>query len=110
MTGEPLKSLRAAVALSRTMRAQAESGDVPDLVLGMHEREILLGNVFSRLEALREQAANQMVEAWPEILGALKDFERENGLLIVALKQRRKDIVHDIARAEGHRRLSAYAV
>jgi hypothetical protein len=64
------------------------------------------------LEFMKEQAAGGGPggDVWSEVLAVLKEFGKENALLIEALKVQRRTIVRNIAEAEGHRRLSAYAV
>ncbi|HMK38013.1 MAG TPA: hypothetical protein VK569_01655 [Bacteroidota bacterium] len=112
MAHETLKSLRMAVLLSRSMKCLAERGEIPGLILQMHERDLLLANVSRLLESMHERAAagGPAEEGWPEILGVLREFEYENALLIGALKGQRRKIVRNIAEAEGHRKLAAYAV
>jgi len=112
MAYETLKTLRLAVLLSRSMRSLAERGEIPGLILQMRERDQLLANASRLLESMKQRAAagGAGEDAWPEILGVLREFENVNALLIEALKARRRTIVRNIAEAEGHRRLSAYAV
>jgi hypothetical protein len=112
MAHETLKSLTAAVILSRSMRGLAERGEIHDLVVRMHERDVLLVKVSGLLASLRKSGNEEggAGDVWTEILPVLKDFERANALLIDALKVQRRKIVRNIAEAEGRRRLSAYAV
>jgi hypothetical protein len=67
--------------------------------------------VLRSLESLQEQAIGGVLgeAVWPEIRAVLKEFEKENALLIEALKKQRGTVARNIAEAEGHRRLSAYA-
>ena len=112
MAHETLKSLRLAVLLSRSMQGLAQRGEIRGLVLQMHERDLLLTNVTRLLESMKQGApgGGPGEDVWPEILSVLKEFENENALLIESLKVQRRTIVRNIAEAEGHRRLSAYAV
>ena len=112
MASETLKLLRSAVLLSRSMHALAERGETRELVVQMHEREVLLRKALGFLEALKKQGKDGSAggDAWTEVLSVLKEFDSENGLLVEALKTQRKRIVRNIAEAEGHRRLSAYAL
>ncbi len=111
MAHETLKSIRSAVLLSRSMRSLAERGETRDLARQMHERDVLLKKVLRSLESLKRQAIGGVPggEMWPEIQNVLKEFEKENALLIEALKKQRGTVVQNIAEAEVHRRLSAYA-
>ena len=104
--------LRRAVSLSRSMQAMAERGEIGDLVVRMHERDLLLAKLPGLLASLKESGNGKGTtgDVWTDVLSGLRDFGRENTLLIEALRLRRKAIVRDIAEAEGHRRLSAYAV
>jgi hypothetical protein len=112
MAHETLTSLRTAVVLSRSMRGLAERGEIHELVVRMHERDLLVVKVPGFLASLRSSGIEEggAGDVWTEILSLLKDFERENALLIEALKVQRRKVVRNIAEAEGHRRLSAYAV
>ena len=112
MAHDMLTSLRTAVVLSRSMRGLAERGEIRELVILMHERDLLLA-AMTGVPASPGNPGNaegRAGGALTEVLSALKDFEKENQLLIEALKVRRRQIVRNIAEAEGHRRLSAYAV
>ena len=112
MAHETLTSLRSAVLLSRSMRGLAERGEFRDLILQMRERDLLLAGVFPLLASLkqRETEGAPGKDVWVEVLAVLKECEQENALLIEALKAQRRTVVRNIAEAEGHRRLSAYAV
>ncbi len=112
MEHSPLKSLRAAVLLSRSMRGLAKRGEIRELAVQMHERDLLLRKVFALFESLKsrgENAGGGTVD-WAEILSVIREFEIENALLIEGLKEQRRKTVRNIAEAESHRRLSAYAV
>jgi hypothetical protein len=110
MAHEALNSLRLAVLLSRSMRDLTERGEIRELVVQMHERDILLRKVFTLLESLksRGQGANGGTVAWSEVLSVIREFDSENALLIEGLKTQRRAVVRNIAEAESHRRLSAY--
>jgi len=110
MAHEALTSLRAAVLLSRSMRGLAERGEIRELVVRMHERELLLNGLFDLLGSLKGKSTGESAAAvaWSEVLSAVREFETENALLIEGLKVQRKTIVRNIAEAESHRRLSAY--
>jgi hypothetical protein len=94
------------------MRELAERGEIPDLVVRMHERELLLREV-SRMFKSRKRGSSAgplTAEIWSDVVSVLKEFEAENTRLIEALKKERRVIARKIAEAEGHRRLAAYAV
>jgi len=112
MAHETVTSLREAVVLSRSMCRLAERGEIRELVVCMHERDGVLVKVPGLLASLGRPAVGEegTGETWSEILPALREFERENTLLIESLKAQRRKIVRNIAEAEGHRRLSEYAV
>src|SRR5271169_2644786 len=94
MAHETLTSLRTAVVLSRSMRGLAERGEIRDLIVRMHERDLLLVKMTGLLASRKKPGDGEgsAGDVWTEILSALKDFERENALLIEALKVQRRKI------------------
>jgi hypothetical protein len=94
------------------MRELAERGEIQDLVLKMHERELILREVSRVFKARKcgSSAAQITGEIWSDVVSVLSEFEVENTRLIEVLKKERRVIARKIAEAEGHRRLAAYAV
>ena len=73
MAREPLILIREAALMSRQMRELAERGDLHELFLKMHERDILLREVSGVLKAGKKRAGAEgglSGKGWPEFAGS----------------------------------------
>jgi len=104
-----LTSLRAAAAVSRTMRIAAANGAVDELAADMARQDGLLRQASDGLSAMEEAGGALSADDREVLGGMLAEFAAENGLLIQTLREQQQHIVRCIAEAEGYRRLSAYA-